>query len=70
MGIAESFQTQPSSHQIRLPRDSEYNAILTLFGINTVAPTKHLTAVNICVKSHIRLGKTLKGHTILAVGQG
>jgi hypothetical protein len=25
MGIAESFQTQPSSHQIRLPRDSEYN---------------------------------------------
>jgi hypothetical protein len=24
MGIAESFQAQPSSHQIRLPQDSEY----------------------------------------------
>jgi hypothetical protein len=27
MGIAESFQTQPSSHQIRLPRESQYNKI-------------------------------------------
>jgi len=29
MGIAESFQTQPSSHQIRLPQDSEYNDLLS-----------------------------------------
>jgi hypothetical protein len=26
MAIAESFQAQPSSHQIRLPQDSEYNS--------------------------------------------
>lgn len=25
MAIAESFQAQPSSHQIRLPQDSEYS---------------------------------------------
>jgi hypothetical protein len=25
MGIVESFQNQPSSHQFWLPRDSEYN---------------------------------------------
>ncbi|WP_306752663.1 hypothetical protein [Paracoccus actinidiae] len=27
IGVAESFQTQPSSHQIRLPQDSEYKAL-------------------------------------------
>jgi hypothetical protein len=27
MGIAESFQAQPSSHQIRLPQDSEYSQV-------------------------------------------
>jgi hypothetical protein len=35
MGIAESFQAQPSSHQIRLPQDSEYNEnkVLCLFDV-------------------------------------
>ncbi|WP_218152948.1 hypothetical protein, partial [Sulfitobacter brevis] len=26
IGIAESFQTQPSSHQNRIPQDSEYSS--------------------------------------------
>ena len=30
MAIAESFQAQPSSHQIRLPQDSEYNINVAL----------------------------------------
>ena len=29
MAIAESFQAQPSSHQIRLPQDSEYTLIVS-----------------------------------------
>ena len=39
MGVAESFQTQPSSHQIRLPRDSEYINQIS-FGVKNINRNK------------------------------
>jgi len=58
MGVAESFQTQPSSHQIRLPRDSEYSEDF-LFDI-AARQTMELSNVNGAVMT-IDLGGTMVG---------